>query len=128
MSAEAREAFFELNRERLEHLAYRAINNKGLAPDEFVTVCIDVDDPNWTEIVDHLMPGHNWQQYRDRGEKPVARGTVNAVISEYLSKVVPDIAPALTGHLPTGAVRAIVMGDGGASVYHIEPFPHYRED
>lgn len=127
MSQEAREELFQLNKERLEHMAFRAIK-KGLSPTDFVAVCIDVDDLSWTEVVDALMPGHNWQEYRDRGEKPVARGTVIAGITEYLSAVVPTIAPALTGHLPTGVVRAIVMGDGGASVYHIEPFPHFQEE
>ena len=127
MSQEAREELFQLNKERLEHMAFRAIN-KGMTNDEFVAVCIDVDDPDWTEVVDLLMPNHNWQEIRDRGEKPVARGTAMSVISEYLGEVVPDIKPALIGHLHTGVVRAIVMADGGASVYLIEPFPHYKEE
>lgn len=126
MSQEAREELFQLNKDRLEHMAFRALK-KGMSNEDFVAVCIDVDDPSWTEVVDLLMPGHNWQEYRDRGEKPVARGTAMAVINEYLSEVVPDIAPVLVGHLPTGVVRAIVMGDGGASVYQIEPFPHFQE-
>ncbi len=127
MSAEAREQLFQPNKERLEHMAFKA-TKRGLVRDDFITVAIDVDDPNWTEIVDVLMPDHDWQQYRDRGEKPIARGTVMAEkIIEYLCQVVPDIAPALTSELPNGVVRAVVMADGGASVYFIEPFPHFKD-
>jgi hypothetical protein len=126
MSAEARNQFFQPQRERLEHMAFRS-TKKGLARNEFITVAIDVDDPNWSEVVETLMPGQDWQTIRDRGEKPVARGTVLAEgIIDYLCHVCPDIAPALTGELPQGVVRAVVMADGGASVYYIEPFPHFK--
>lgn len=127
MSVEARDQFFQPNKERLEQMAFRAIQ-RGLTPDKFMTVCIDVDDPSWTEVVDTLMPNHDWQQYRNRGEKPVARGTAMASINDYLRKVVPDIETALTGPLPDGTVRAIVMADGGASVYFITPTPQYKDN
>ena len=119
-STAEREAFYRLNEVRLGELAHRAIQ-RGMKPDEFVTVCIDVDDPSWTDLVEVLMPGHDWDAYRARGEKPVARGTVRADITEYLCEVVPNIAPALTRDLPPGKARCIVMGNGGASVYHITP-------
>lgn len=126
MTAEARDLFFQPNRERLEHIAFKA-TKRGLAPNEFIAVAIDVDDPSWSEVVNTLMPDHDWQAIRDRGEKPVARGTVlGDGIIDYLSQVCPDIAPALTGTLPRGVVRAVVMADGGASVYHIEPFPYFK--
>lgn len=124
---ETRDRFFQPNRERLEHMAFRA-TKKGLARDEFITVAIDVDDPSWSEVVETLMPGCDWQAIRDRGEKPVARGTVLVgSIVDFLCQVCPDIAPALTGELPQGIVRAVVMADGGASVYYIEPFPHFKD-
>lgn len=127
MTLEARDAFFQPNRERLEQMAWRALQ-RGLTPEQFVTVCIDVDDPSWTEIVDLLMPGYNWQEYRDRGEKPVARGTAMASINDYLRTVVPGIETALTGPLLDGTVRAIVMAYGGVSVYFITPTPQYKNN
>lgn len=131
MTAEARDQFYQPQRERLEHMAFRAIK-KGLKPDEFVTVAIDVDDPNWKEVVEVLMPNATeaqWQEFRDRGETPVARGTAMADgLLEYLSMVCPDIAPVLMDNLPPeGFVRAIIMTDGGASVYYIKPFPHFKD-
>jgi len=128
MSAEFRDIFFLPNKERLEHMAFRA-TKKGLARNEFIMVAIDVDDPSWSEVVESLMPGQDWQAIRDRGEKPVARGTVLADnIVEFLCEVCPDIASALKSELPQGVVRAVVMADGGASVYHIEPFPHFKDN
>ncbi|HLC44397.1 MAG TPA: hypothetical protein VJK50_00940 [Patescibacteria group bacterium] len=121
MSREAREAFYQLNRERLQELAHKALTARRLKPDEFLIVCIEADDPEWKDLVDLLMPNHNWQQYRDRGEKPIARGSVVPGVREYLREVVPDIADALYEELPEGVVRAVIMASGGASVYHIQP-------
>ena len=127
MSKEARNELFQPNEERLAHIAFKAIK-RGMGRNEFITVAIDVDDPSWTSVVDILMPNHDWQQYRDRGEKPVARGTVLAEgIVDYLCEVCPDIAFALTDELPQEVVRAVVMANGGASVYHIKPFPHFKD-
>lgn len=113
-----RDALYHLNEVRLGELAHRAIQ-RGMGINDFVTVCIDVDDPSWRNLVDELMPDHDWDAYRARGEKPIARGTVQASIVGYLSEVVPDIAPALKGNLPPGKARVVVMGNGGASVYHV---------
>lgn len=131
MTAEARDQFYQPQRERLEHMAYRAIK-KGLKSDEFVAVAIDVDDPNWKEVVEVLMPNATeayWQEFRDRGETPVARGTAMADgLVEYLSHACPDIESALTNEPPRGLVRAVVMANGGASVYYIQPFPHFKDN
>jgi hypothetical protein len=75
-------------------MAFRAIK-RGLKHDEFVAVAINVDDPNWKEVVEVLMPNTTevyWQEFRDRGEIPVARGTaMSKGLLEYLSQVCPDI-------------------------------------
>jgi hypothetical protein len=127
MGLEARELIYQDSKDRLEHMAFRAIK-KGLRRDEFIMVAIDVDDSSWTEVVDLLMPGYNWQEIRDRGEKPIARGSAMAApLLKYLGAVVPDIETALTGPLPERAVRTIVMAEGGASVYFLEPIPHFRD-
>lgn len=127
MSAEARHLIFQDSRERLEHIAFKTIR-KGLLPNQFLMVAIDVDDPSWTDVVEALMPGHNWQEIRDRGEKPIARGSAIAEpLVRYLSAAVPDIETALTGPLPERVVRAIVMAEGGASVYFLNPTPHFKD-
>jgi len=117
-----REELFKINEERLKELAYRAIHVLKMDPKEFVVVCIDVDDPTWTEIVDVLMPNENWQRFRDRGEIPIARGSVyKEGICGFLKEVVPDISESLSVEPPEGDVFAIIMGDGGASVYLVKP-------
>jgi hypothetical protein len=117
-----KQVLFEQNEKRLREMAHRAFV-RGLKSHEFLIVCIDVDDPSWTGLVDALMPEADWQQFRDRGEKPVARGSVLAPVRDYLADVVPDLADGLYGALPEGIVRAVVMADRGASLYHIEATP-----
>ena len=116
MSVEERQELFELNKDRLEEIAQSAITNKGLKLGEFVIVCIEVDDPSWIDLVDHLMPGADWQQFRDKGEAPVVRGSVELSMRDYVSEVMPDLAKVLHTEPPNGSVQAIVMGSGGASV------------
>ncbi len=97
---------------------YIRATDRGLSGREFMLVCIDADDPTWTDMVDSLMPGEDWQHYRDRGEKPVARGSVDrAGMADYLSKAVPAIGTLLLDGPGEGAVHVVVMADGGASVY-----------
>lgn len=102
-----RAQFYELNRERMGQLLERAkVKGSG-----FVAICIDVDDPTWTWLVDALMPGHNWQQYRDRGETPVACGVVPCDI------VVKTIEEAYPAALPVPAGEFIaVFAAGGIMV------------
>jgi hypothetical protein len=121
-SIEERQALFEQNEKRLKEMAHRALA-RGLKPYEFLIVCIDVDDPGWKNLVDALMPDADWQQFRDRGEKPVARGSVLDSVRDYLADVLPDLADGLYGMLPEGIVRAVVLAAGGGSLYHIEATP-----
>lgn len=119
--AEEREVFFQINKERLEELAHNALTKYGFKIKAFAIVCIDVDDPSWTELVDHLMPNHDWQQFRDKGGKPVLRGSVTAGICELFAQAVPDIAEAVLKDAPEGLIKAVVLGSGGASLYYIRP-------
>lgn len=119
-SIEKRNHLFELNKERLEHFAVRILE-RGQSLGEFYIVCIDVDDPSWTEVVEALMPNHNWQVIRDRGEKPVARGTAYVQgLKNYLTRTVPDIETGLTGPIPEGTIRVLVMAEGGVNVHLID--------
>lgn len=117
----AREALWRLNRERLAELAWRAIHIKKMKPEDFLVVCIDVDDPAWTDLVDALMPGHDWDAYRKRGEAPIARGSVDrATAGEYLARVIPGIANRLR-HPQKGEIQVMVLAAGGGSMYLVEP-------
>ncbi len=119
-SEEIRQELFTLNKSRLKILAAKALD-RGLEANQFAVICIDVDDSTWTEEVDMLMPQHDWQQYRNRGERPVARGSVTKVFCDYIGEVVPGIASALLKDVPYDHVQAIVLGSGGASLYFIRP-------
>lgn len=126
MSAEMRDYFFQPNKDPFEHMAYKAIK-AGLASHEFILVAIDVDDPTWSDLVDKIMSGVDWRAKRDRGELKIVRSALfveNTV--DYLCHVCPDITPAFINKIPDGFVRTVVLADGGASVYCVEPFPHYR--
>lgn len=69
LAKDACQRLLAANAERLEHFAERA---KGR--DNVCFVLLDVDDPRGAAVAERLMPGHDWQSYRRRGEKPVARG------------------------------------------------------
>jgi hypothetical protein len=64
---------FDLNADRVSHFAAR-MKERGDDPKVILIVLINVDDIYGAPIADALMPGHDWQAYRDRGELPVARG------------------------------------------------------
>ncbi len=59
--------------DRMQHFKNR-IAEKQLDPKSVVITLINVDSLYGTEIAEALMPGHDWQQYRNRGETPFARG------------------------------------------------------
>jgi len=67
------EQTFKDNIDRVEHFMSR-INQLGKSPSEIVIVIINVDDPYGQPIAEALMPGHDWQSYRDQGQIPFARG------------------------------------------------------
>lgn len=123
MSDALRQVIFDDCAQRLADMAYRAINVLKKDPGDIVTVAIHVDDPAWTDLAEHLMPGTDWQAFRDRGEKPVARGTTTGGVMEYIAKVCPDICEAIMAGPPEGYLFAFVMDGGGASVYTVPYTP-----
>ncbi|MEI6649818.1 MAG: hypothetical protein WCL23_00090 [Candidatus Moraniibacteriota bacterium] len=106
--------------DRLQHFAYRAKTVHGLTNKDVVVVCIKVDT-KWRDLVDVLMPNADWQQFRDMGQEPVARGTAYFPICEDLAKELPDIAEALLEKPEDGRFKCIVLDGGGCTVYEIEP-------
>jgi len=118
----SRDVLFQTNRDRLSEFAHRAIE-RGMTADEFLVLLIDVDDSTWRYIVDYFMPNEDWQAFRDRGEKPIARITATIEMADYLIEAIPDLAVSLSGPAPTGMCRAVVLGASGGSVYLIIPKP-----
>jgi hypothetical protein len=107
-----RAEFYNLNKDRLAQLAERARAKTNEMGVKYGVICIDVDDPAWTPLVDILMPGHDWESYRARGEKPVARGVVP---QDLLVETVQKTYPA-AGELAKDKVNICVFAGGGILV------------
>ena len=63
----------EMNADRVEHFK-RRLAERGMTAGQAVIVLLNVDDVHGGPLADVLMPGVNWQEIRDRGEVPFARG------------------------------------------------------
>jgi hypothetical protein len=63
----------DMNADRVAHFKSR-LAERGLTPQEAVITLVNVDDPQGAVLAEVLMPSHDWQAYRDRGEVPFARG------------------------------------------------------
>jgi hypothetical protein len=121
-AAKERHAMMQVSAERLAQLAHRALYVRGLKHDQFVMTCIKVDS-RWRWIVDKLMPGYDWQEFRDRGEEPVARGSAMWPLCEVVAEELPNLKDALMEIPAAGRVKVIALDDGGGTVYEIVPKP-----
>jgi len=119
LSVAVRHEFYKSNYDSLEKKAYRAIHVLKFKPEEVALVAIDVDDPDWRQFADHLMPGEDWDKTRAQGLKPVARGTVTNDIVEYIKTVCPDIAEGVSQPPNEGFLYCFVMAAGGVAVYEV---------
>lgn len=66
-------ATLDVQIDRVRHFKKRMAELNRTA-EEVVIVLINVDATFGADLANALMPGHDWQQYRDRGEVPFARG------------------------------------------------------
>lgn len=98
---------YDAQKERLAELQVRA----RAKPTATVVVTIDVDDQRWQPLVERLMPGHDWDAYRKRNEKPIARGLVHR---EPMEQLVAEFYPA-AGELGPGC-PILVFGAGGVLI------------
>lgn len=101
----------KLNADRVAHFRRRTAerNDSG---SEVVIVLLNVDDSNGRAIADILMPGHDWQQYRDRGEVPFARGLAGR---EGIQKALRIIDTEAADKLAAITGLAIVVVDHGTA-------------
>lgn len=94
---------------RMLQLQDRARAKTAQVGEQQLVVCIDVDDPAWTDLVNMLMPGANWDEFRERGERPVARGVVpTALMSEAVARCYPA-----AGVVPADRTCVLVFAAGG---------------
>ena len=104
--------------ERAAHFMRRA-HERGLCGSDVVIVALGVDDPLGGVLAAGLMPGHDWQAYRNRGEVPYARGLAGREgIQAFLDEFAPRAAEALRAHDGLAVVvvdlGAVLVLDAGA--------------
>ena len=104
----------EINADRVEHFK-RRLAERGMTPDQAVIVLLNVDDVHGGPLADVLMPGYNWQEFRDRGEVPFARGlAMREGIQEALGTFDKDAEAKLKGMTD---VAVVVVDHGVAEVF-----------
>jgi hypothetical protein len=107
-------ATLEMNLDRVLHFKRRMTERK-LTPGDAVIVLVNVNDVHGSFLADMLMPGTDWQQIRDRGEIPFARGlAVKAGIQEFLEAFDEDAASKLK-EMTEAAI--VVVDHGVAEVF-----------
>lgn len=106
----------ELNADRIEHFKRRMVE-RDLSPSEAVIVFLNANDVHGGPLADALMPGFNWQEIRDCGEVPFARGlAMREGIQEALATFDKEAAEKLRGMADTAVV---VVDHGVAEVFEV---------
>ncbi len=102
------------NAARVAHFKHR-VRELGRSAAEVVIVLINVDDGHGSVLADAIMPGHDWQQYRDRGEVPFARGlAMRDGVQKFLELIDTDAADKLRA---MDGLAVVVVDYGVAEVY-----------
>lgn len=105
---------FEANADRIKHFRQRFID-RGDDSKEVVIVVACVDDPNGKQLADALMQEQDWNQYRQRGEIPFARGLAGrGVVQEFLGFVDQQAADKLRAF---EGLAVVVIDRGVAEVF-----------
>jgi hypothetical protein len=104
----------KINADRVEHFKQRLVEH-GMTAKQAVIVLLNVDDVHGGPLAEVLMPGCNWQEIRDRGEVPFARGlAMRDGIQKVLGTFDKDAAKKLEGMTSTAVV---VVDHGVAEVF-----------
>lgn len=108
-----------MNDDRVGHFGQR-LTEKGLTVSDAVIVLLNVDDANGRQIADILMPDFNWQEMRDQGQVPFARGLAGrAFIQEALGLFDTEAAEKLRGMVTASTVAVVVVDHGVAEVFGV---------
>lgn len=108
------EQTLSMNADRVAHFKRRA-TDLGKTPADVVITVINVDDVNGGLIAEAFMPGHDWQEIRDRGEVPFARGLAKREgIQEILATFDEEAATALQA---MNTLAVVVVDHGVAAVF-----------
>ena len=104
----------EINADRVAHFKNR-LAERGMTAKQAVIVLLNVDDVHGGPLADVLMPGYDWQEIRDRGEVPFARGlAMRDGIQDVLGAFDKDAAKKLKGMTE---VAVVVVDHGVAEVF-----------
>lgn len=104
----------EMNADRVAHFK-RRLTERGMSAKDAVITVINVDDVHGGPIADALMPGTNWQEIRNRGEVPFARGlAMREGIQEMLGTFDKEAAEKLR---KMADVAVVVVDHGVAEVF-----------
>lgn len=108
-------ATFEAQLDRVDHFV-RRMEQRGDDPNQICIVLINVDDPHGRPMAELLMPGFNWQEIRDRGEVPFARGLAGRTgIQDILSTF--DIEAAVKLSEMKDQIAVVVVDHGHAATF-----------
>lgn len=102
------------NADRVSHFVTR-VTERGESPQNVVIVVANVDDPHGEMLASLLMPGQDWQQYRDRGEVPFARGLAGREgIRGFLAEIDKEAADKLRD---SDGLAVVVVDYGVAEIF-----------
>ena len=88
----------------------------GRTASNTVITLVNVDDIHGRRLANALMPGTNWQEIRDRGETPLARGLAGREgIQGYLETFDQEAAAKLRDM--TDIIAVVVVDNGVAEVF-----------
>jgi hypothetical protein len=108
---------FNMNKERIDYFAGRIVERRKTEDNQYVIIILNVDDPNGEAITNVLMPGYDWDQFRDKGEIPYARGLASRY---YIDQVLKDLDPEAYQKLqklePT-ATPVVIVDHGVAEIF-----------
>lgn len=103
---------------RIRHFVDRAVA-LGKSSSEVVILVLHVDDLFGKLLADELLPGTNWQAYRERREVPIARGLANRKgIEAYVIALDPELGAKLQAY---NGLAVVVVSRGEIAVFEAPP-------
>lgn len=102
------------------HFAIR-VREQGRDPAAMVIVILEVDDPLGGAVANRLMPGHDWQPIRDRGQMPVACGlAMKAGIAVVVGRACGVEWAQKLDDVPAGSVAVCVIAGGAVCTAYVD--------